>query len=57
MEKKMSVNLTPGDLPDPEIKPTSPEAPAWQAYSLPLSHWGSPQFLLVLGKLGCLVEV
>ena len=26
MEKKKSVNLTPGDLPDPEIKPTSPEA-------------------------------
>ena len=32
----------PGDLPDPGIKPVSPEAPAWQADSLPLSHWGSP---------------
>ena len=29
---------SPGDLPDPRIKPTSP---ALQADSLPLSHWGS----------------
>ena len=56
-EKKKSVNLAPGDLPDPEIKPTSPEALTWQVYSLPLCHWGSPQFLLVPGKLGFLVEV
>ena len=28
-----------GDLPDPGIKPRSP---AWQADSLPLSHWGIP---------------
>ena len=30
---------TPGDLPDPGIKPASP---ALQAGSLPLSHQGSP---------------
>jgi len=29
----------PGDLPNPEIEPTSP---ALQADSLPWSHWGSP---------------
>ena len=29
----------PGDLADPGSKP---EFPAWQADSLPLSHWGSP---------------
>ena len=28
----------PGDLPHPGIEPASP---AWQADSLPLSHWGS----------------
>ena len=33
---------TPGDLPDPGIKPTSPTAPALQVDSLPLSHLGSP---------------
>ena len=31
---------TPGDLPEPRIKPMSPAAPALQADSLPLSHWG-----------------
>ena len=31
----------PGDLPNPEIKPASPVAPALQADSLPLSHGGS----------------
>ena len=31
--------LSPGDLPDPGIKPASP---ALQAYSLLLSHWRSP---------------
>ena len=30
---------SPGDLPDPEFKPTSP---AWQADSLTLSYLGSP---------------
>ena len=28
----------PGDLPNPEIKPMSPESPAFQADSLPLGH-------------------
>ena len=28
----------PGGLPDPEIKPMSPRAPALQVGSLPLSH-------------------
>ena len=31
-----------GGLPDPGIEPMSPASPAWQAYSLPLSHRGSP---------------
>ena len=30
----------PGDLPDPGIKPTSPE---FQVDTLPLNHWGYPQ--------------
>ena len=30
----------PGDLPDPGVKPTSPESPALQADSLPLSYQG-----------------
>ena len=34
-----------GDLPDPGIEPTSPAAPALQADSLPLSHWGSPIYI------------
>ena len=32
----------PGDLPDPGIKPTSPDFPALQVDSLPLNHQGSP---------------
>ena len=32
----------PRDLPDPGIELASPEAPALQADSLPLSHQGSP---------------
>ena len=32
---------TPGYLPDPAIKPTSPAAPALQVHSLLLSHWES----------------
>ena len=31
----------PGNLPNPRIKTASPEPPALQADSLPLSHWGS----------------
>ena len=30
------------DLPDSEIEPASPVAPALQVDSLLLSHWGSP---------------
>ena len=32
----------PGILPDPGVKPVSLVAPALQADSLLLSHWGSP---------------
>ena len=32
----------PGNLPNPGIETASPESPALQADSLPLSHWGSP---------------
>ena len=32
----------PGHLPNSGIEATSPESPALQADSLPLSHWGSP---------------
>ena len=38
----------PGDLPDPEIEPTSPVAPALQADSLLLSHWGSQTWYSIL---------
>ena len=31
---------SPGDLPDPGTEPVSPVAPALQADSLLLSHWG-----------------
>ena len=33
--------LSPGNLPDPGIEPTSPVAPALQVHSLLLSLWGS----------------
>ena len=36
----------PGDLPDPELKPTSSEAPALQADSLLLCYQGSTQKLI-----------
>jgi len=39
--------FSPGDLPDPGIKPTSP---AWQVDSLPLSHQGSPPRRWLSGK-------
>ena len=32
---------SPGDLLDPEIKPTPPVSPALQVDSLSLSHWGT----------------
>ena len=34
---------SPGDFPDPEIKPMSPVSPELQADSLSLSHWESPR--------------
>ena len=34
---------SPGDLPDPEIEPTSPVSPALHADSSPLSHLESQQ--------------
>ena len=39
------ASLSPGDLPDPGIEPTSP---ALQADSLPLSHQGNPSFIMPL---------
>ena len=48
---------SPGDLPNPGIKPVSP---AWQADSLPLSHLGHPlqtfslPLWLEIGKVGSL---
>ena len=38
----------PGDLPNPGIKLVSPLALALQANSLPLSHWGSPEVMLIV---------
>ena len=35
---------SPGDLPDPGIKPESPVSPALQVGSLPLSHWESHKY-------------
>ena len=35
----------PGDLPDPEIKPTSPDFPALQVDSLPLTTGEAPALL------------
>ena len=42
---------SPGDLPDPGIKPTFPASLPLQVGSLPLSHRGSP------GSRGCCVEL
>jgi len=38
----VAVPFTRGDLPNPEIKSTSPVSSALQADSLLLSHQGSP---------------
>ena len=40
----------PGYLPDPGIEPVSPESPALQADSLPLSQLGSPTFNILKDK-------
>ena len=42
---------SPGDLPDPGIKPETPAAPALQADSLPLSHQGSPNTIYQRAKV------
>ena len=36
---------SPGDLSEPGIEPMTPVSPAIQEDPLPLSHWGSTQFL------------
>ena len=41
----------PGNLLHPGIEPVSPEAPALQAKSLLLSHWGSPVYRILWGDL------
>ena len=48
--------LSPGDLPDPRIEPTSAVAPALQADSLPLNHMGSPLILILYFKLGLFIS-
>ena len=35
---------SPGNLPDPGIKPESPVSPALHVGSLPLSHWESHKY-------------
>ena len=42
---------SPGDLPDPGIKPETPAAPALQADSLLLSHQGSPNTIYQRAKV------
>ena len=37
----MLTHSSPGDLPHPGTEPASPESPALQEDSLPLSHHGS----------------
>ena len=47
---------TPGDLPDPGVKPTFPAAPALQLDSLPLSHQASWTFIKLFG-LNCFISL
>ena len=42
---------SPGDLPDPGIKPTNLYLLHWQADSLLLSHQGSPMILLIFSQM------
>ena len=43
--------LSPGDLPDSGIESTvKPASPALQVDSLPLSHQGSPVFMIAILK-------
>ena len=46
-----------GDFPDPEIKPVSFVSPTLQADSLPLSHKGSPFFLIGMLKIIGILKV
>ena len=39
----VAILSPPTDLPEPGIESVFPVAPALQADSLSLSHWGSPQ--------------
>ena len=41
----------PEDLPDSGVEPTTSATPALQVDSLPLSHWGSPQWASVVRKI------
>ena len=43
---------SPGDLPDPGIKPTYHASPDWQADSSPLCHLGGP----ILGYTGFIIH-
>ena len=45
---------SPGDIPDPGIKPATP---AWQADSLPVSHQGSPHVIMEADKSQFLSEL
>ena len=47
----------PGDLPNSEIEPSYPTAPALQADSLLLSHWGSLNSNLVSSKDDVKIEI
>ena len=47
---------SPGDLPNPGIKPASPQHLALQAASLPLSHWGHLLLFYWLCQSLCVVH-
>ena len=49
--------LPPEDLPDPEIEPSSLAVPAYQVYSLPLSHWGGPVGFITYAELRCMTTI
>ena len=50
LENSVDRGPPSGDLPKPWIEPTSPVAPALQADSLPLNHWGSLCLIITCGK-------
>ena len=45
--KSGSPFFSPGDLPDPGIKPTSLKSPTWQADSLPAEPSGSHKYIFM----------